>query len=77
MSSEVTLMVYDLHGRVVRTLVSARREGGTYAVEWDGMDDQGRLAASGIYMVWLHARAAFGNADVVDLTRSRKMILVR
>jgi len=36
-------------GRRVRTLVEKRLEAGSYAFTWDGRDDGGVRAASGIY----------------------------
>jgi len=46
----VTLRVIDLHGRVIRTLVVGERSGGRHEVVWDGRDEQGSPAASGIYL---------------------------
>jgi hypothetical protein len=49
----VHLAVFDGRGRLVRTLVhSAWTPGGFYTATWDGMDDSGHRAASGVY----HAR---------------------
>ncbi len=47
--------VYDLSGRLVRTLVDEARPAGAQAVAWDGLDGQGRPAASGVYLVRLEA----------------------
>jgi hypothetical protein len=46
----VTLCVYDLLGRRVRTLLDDDLEGGIHTVTWQGRDDTGRTAASGIYL---------------------------
>ncbi len=46
----VTLNVYDVLGRRVRTLLSTRMEGGAHAVTWLGRDDEGRSTASGVYL---------------------------
>ena len=46
----VTLCVYDLLGRRVRTLLDDALEGGVHTVTWQGRDDEGRTAASGIYL---------------------------
>ncbi len=51
----VTLRVYDVLGRCVRTLVNAPRRPGTYTVRWDGRNDRGELLASGVYLVELRA----------------------
>ena len=44
------LVVYDLAGRRVKTLVSGHVEAGQHAAEWDGRDEQGRRVASGVYL---------------------------
>ncbi|MBM3279801.1 MAG: T9SS type A sorting domain-containing protein [Candidatus Handelsmanbacteria bacterium] len=46
---QVELAVYNLAGARLRTLVMARQPAGSYRVQWDGRDTQGRQAASGIY----------------------------
>ena len=46
----VTLSVYDVLGRRVRTLLSGPMEAGTHAVTWLGRDDKGHLTASGVYL---------------------------
>jgi hypothetical protein len=52
---DVTLTVYDVRGRRVRTLVSERRPEGRWRVVWDGVDDRGSRASSGVYFCRLHA----------------------
>jgi len=47
--------VYDMSGRLVRTLVDEARPAGPQAVVWDGIDTQGRPAATGVYLVRLNA----------------------
>ena len=44
------LVIYDVTGRQVRTLVSGTVEAGMHSVAWDGRDAVGRPAASGVYM---------------------------
>lgn len=52
----VRLAVYAVTGQRVRTLVeSATRPAGTYEVRWDGRDDAGARAASGVYLMRLDA----------------------
>jgi hypothetical protein len=54
-ASEVTIVVYDANGRRVRNVLTAVLPGGAHATQWDGRDDFGRPAASGIYFVRLTA----------------------
>lgn len=50
----VTLRVYTMDGRLVRTLHDADHAAGTVAAAWDGRDASGVPVASGLYV--LHAR---------------------
>jgi hypothetical protein len=47
--ADVRLDVFDVTGRVVRTLIAGRRAAGVHAATWDGRDDRGSHSASGIY----------------------------
>lgn len=62
------LVVYDITGRKVRTLVSVRITAGNHSTVWDGRDDAGRPVSSGVYI----ARLESGSS-----ARSMKMLLVR
>ncbi len=44
-----TLVIYNVLGQKIRTLVDASKVGGIYRVRWDGKDDLGQQAASGVY----------------------------
>ena len=61
-------MVGDVLGRRVRTLRDEAWAGpGRFRVVWDGADDQGRPAASGVYLVRLTAGADRASGRVVLL----------
>lgn len=64
----VTLAVYDVSGRKVRTLASGLFEAGSYSYPWDARDEQGARVAAGIYFTRLQGAG-------VDQTR--KMVLLR
>jgi hypothetical protein len=51
----VQLRIYDVRGRLVRTLVDQAYEAGTWTVTWNGRDDRGRSVASGAYLYELRA----------------------
>jgi hypothetical protein len=51
----VTIRVYDVAGRVVRSLVDAHFAGGRRRAVWDGTTDSGERAASGVYFVRMAA----------------------
>jgi hypothetical protein len=69
--SRVTLKVYDLAGRRVRSLVDGSLAAGRYTFRWDGRDGEGREASQGIYFLRLH----FAGEERGVLTR--KIVLVR
>jgi hypothetical protein len=52
---EAQVEVFDLTGRRVSTLVDEWRDAGRHEATWNGRDDQGRRAASGIYFMRLKA----------------------
>jgi hypothetical protein len=54
--SDVTLVIYDTAGQVVRTLVAGRAGAGLHVVPWDGRSDSGEALASGVYLSELRAR---------------------
>ncbi len=52
----VTLRVFDLQGRLIRTLINHEaRIAGRSAAQWDGRDDTGRQVASGTYFYRVEA----------------------
>ena len=48
-STKVRLNVYDVAGRLVKTLVNAEMPAAQHSVLWDGTDNGGRRQASGVY----------------------------
>ena len=50
-----TLAVYDVRGRLVRSLRDSRLAVPGSEVSWDGRDGQGRPVESGVYLVCLIA----------------------
>jgi hypothetical protein len=54
-SGPVSLDIYDAAGRRVRHLLDGVQTAGTHTARWDGRDDRGRPAASGVYFCRLRA----------------------
>jgi len=63
-----SVAIYDVRGRLVRTLHSGELPRGTHRVVWDGRDEYGNACASGVYF----SRASNGLE-----TDSRKLVLLR
>jgi hypothetical protein len=64
----VALDVYDVSGRLVRTLVDGPGKPGAHVVSWDGTDAAGRPVASGVYFYRLRWN---GQED------AKRMVLIR
>ena len=63
----VRLVVYDILGQPVRTLVDAIRTVGSHTAEWDGTDASGRAMAAGVYLARLSSDGR---------SKARKIVLV-
>ena len=66
--SDVTIRIYDVSGRLVRTLVDDATEPGRHLAVWDGRGDSGESLGSGVYLCAM---------DACGLRLTRKMILLR
>lgn len=64
----INLKIFDVGGRLVRTLVEAEQSPGFYRVNWDGRDTRGGELGSGVYFYCL---------KVAGHNKIRKMILLR
>ncbi len=60
--------IYDVSGRLVATLTDGHHARGDHAVIWQGHDDAGREAGSGVYFVKMRARG---------YEETRKLVLLR
>ena len=61
----VRLRVYDVTGRVVRTLVDGALDAGAHRVRWDGRSETGGKSATGVYFLRL---------DTGNGSSSRKLV---
>jgi hypothetical protein len=66
--SDVSLKIYDILGREVKTLSAGKLDAGYHGVIWDGKNEAGSAVSSGIYFYKLKA----GETII-----SRKMVLLR
>jgi len=64
----VTVKVFNVAGQLVRTLVSEMKEPGSYTAVWDGKNNFGADAASGIY---------FCKMETAGFSATKKMVLLR
>jgi hypothetical protein len=66
--AHVEAAVYNILGQRVRTLLDGIQPAGHHRMRWDGVDDNGRPLASGLY---------FCRIRVGEFTAVRKMVLMR
>jgi len=64
---KVSLKVFDVTGRVIKTLVDESQPTGAYAVIWDGTNDRGEKVASGVFFYQLNAPGFSGAKKIVIL----------
>jgi hypothetical protein len=61
------LIIYDVNGRRIRTLVDSGLKAGAHEVVWDGSDDAGHTVTSGVYWSQLQVGAYSSNKKMVVL----------
>ncbi len=66
--SSVSIIVYDVQGRLIKKLVDSPQGAGMHKVKWDGTNTGGGKVSSGVY---------FYRLDGGKVSITRKMILVR
>ena len=64
----VSIVVYDLMGREVKTLLNKKAVPGKYTIRWDGTNELGRKVASGLY---------FYKMKSGKMVNVKKMLLMR
>jgi hypothetical protein len=64
----VKLQIFDLRGRLVKTLVDGQRQAGPQSIVWNGRDARGAQVASGVYLYQLQSG---------EQVERRKMTLVK
>ncbi|MEJ2050624.1 MAG: T9SS type A sorting domain-containing protein, partial [Calditrichota bacterium] len=67
-TSEAELLIFNILGQRVRTLVKGKVQAGYYEAVWDGRNDLERQVASGIYIYRFKA---------ADFQKTLKIILLR
>jgi hypothetical protein len=51
--TKASLLIYDITGRLVKTLVNTSIEPGVYSINWNGRNDRDQQVASGVYFYQL------------------------
>ena len=66
--SDVKLVIYNVLGQKVRTLINRQVEAGYHTVVWDGHNDSGQQVATGLYIYKFEAS---------DYVKTMKMMLLK
>ena len=66
--TDISLVVYDLLGKKVKTLVNQNLGIGSYQIKWNGLSDRGEMLPSGMYFYELNSS---------DFRSVKKLILVK
>jgi flagellar hook assembly protein FlgD len=64
----VTITIYDMLGREIRTLVNATQYAGFKSVIWDATNNQGVPVSAGVYLYKIQAG---------EFVQTRKMVLLK
>lgn len=64
----VTLRIYDVHGALVKTLVTEAKQPGQYSVVWDGRGGNGEQVSSGVYICRISAG---------EFVQAKKLVLLK
>jgi flagellar hook assembly protein FlgD len=63
----VSVVVYDVRGKVVQTVVDGTLPSGNHSISWAGKDQAGRDVANGVY---------FCRVKVGNIEKTAKMLLI-
>ncbi|MCK4307582.1 T9SS type A sorting domain-containing protein [candidate division WOR-3 bacterium] len=66
--AKVSIKVYDVTGRTVRTLIAGEQKAGFYNLKWDGKSDHGNKLSQGIYFIRMIAQ---------DFRATKKLVLLK
>jgi flagellar hook assembly protein FlgD len=66
--AHVKLVIYNVMGQRIRTLIDAEKKADTYRTTWDGRDSFGNLVATGVY---------FYQLDTKNSVITKKMLLIK
>ena len=70
--SHVQIVIYNIRGQLVKTLVDDQREANNYTVTWNGTDDSNKSVSSGVYFYKMISEGNIGR-----YTSTKKMILMK
>jgi len=67
-NSHVTITIYDMLGRQVKTLINQTQDAGFKSVIWNATNDYGKPVSAGVYLYQIHAG---------EFVQTKKMVLLK
>ena len=67
-NSRVNIIIYDMLGREVKTLINQTQDAGYRSVIWDATNDYGKPVSAGIYLYQIQAG---------EYMQTKKMVLLK
>jgi hypothetical protein len=64
----VNINIYDMMGRIVKTMVNTEQNAGFKSVQWDATNDYGKPVSAGIYLYQIQAG---------EYNSTKKMVLLK
>ena len=64
----VNIIIYDMMGRVVKTLVNGEQTVGYKSLQWNAIDDAGKPVSAGVFLYRIHAG---------EFKQTKKMVLLK
>lgn len=68
-AGNISLVIYNVTGQEIRTLVNQKQAPGNYSITWDGRENNGKNVASGVYFYRL--------TDIAGTSVTKKMLLLK
>lgn len=65
---KVSLRIYDISGKLIKTLEGGEKEASMHSTSWDGKDDRGRILPAGVYFYQLKSEG---------FTDTKRLVLIR
>jgi len=64
----VNIIIYDIIGREVKTLVNTTQDAGSRSVIWDATNNEGKPVSAGVYLYQIQAG---------EFVQTKKMVLLK
>ncbi|MBI4722031.1 MAG: carboxypeptidase regulatory-like domain-containing protein [Candidatus Stahlbacteria bacterium] len=68
-ATHATIKIYDLSGKLIRTLVNAYQKANSYTVSWNKEDDSGNKVSRGVYFCYLKSDEFKAVEKVILITK--------